>query len=28
MHLAGLARRDGAPLRFMHVSEVFAEAMT
>jgi L-lactate dehydrogenase complex protein LldE len=28
MHLSGLARRDGAPLRFMHVAEVFAEALS
>ncbi|HET7752754.1 MAG TPA: (Fe-S)-binding protein [Anaeromyxobacteraceae bacterium] len=26
MHLSGLARRDGSPLRFMHVAEIFAEA--
>jgi L-lactate dehydrogenase complex protein LldE len=26
MHLSGLARRDGAPLRYMHVAEIFAEA--
>ncbi len=27
MHLEGLARRDGRPLRFMHVAEVLAEAL-
>ena len=27
MHLAGLARRDGAPLRFLHLAEILAEAM-
>jgi L-lactate dehydrogenase complex protein LldE len=26
LHLAGVARREGAPLRFMHVAEVLAEA--
>jgi L-lactate dehydrogenase complex protein LldE len=26
MHLEGLARREGTPLRFMHVAEVLAEA--
>jgi L-lactate dehydrogenase complex protein LldE len=27
MHMEGLARRAGAPLRFRHVAEVLAEAM-
>jgi L-lactate dehydrogenase complex protein LldE len=27
MHLEGLARREGSPLRFMHVAEVMAEAL-
>jgi L-lactate dehydrogenase complex protein LldE len=27
MHLEGIARRDGRPLRFMHVAEVLAEAL-
>jgi L-lactate dehydrogenase complex protein LldE len=27
MHLSGLARRDREALRFMHVAEIFAEAM-
>jgi L-lactate dehydrogenase complex protein LldE len=27
MHLDGLARREGRPLRFMHVAEVLSEAM-
>jgi L-lactate dehydrogenase complex protein LldE len=27
MHMDGLARRDGDPLRFLHVAEVLAEAM-
>jgi L-lactate dehydrogenase complex protein LldE len=27
MHLQGVARRDGRPLRFMHVAEVLAEAL-
>jgi L-lactate dehydrogenase complex protein LldE len=27
MHLQGIARRDGRPLRFMHVAEVLAEAL-
>jgi L-lactate dehydrogenase complex protein LldE len=27
MHLEGLARRDGKPLRFLHVAEVLAEAI-
>jgi L-lactate dehydrogenase complex protein LldE len=26
MHLEGIARRDGSPLRFMHVAEILAEA--
>jgi L-lactate dehydrogenase complex protein LldE len=28
MHLEGLARREGKPLRFLHVAEVLAEATT
>jgi L-lactate dehydrogenase complex protein LldE len=27
MHLEGLARRDGKPLRFLHVAQVLAEAI-